>query len=286
MLISLKHRFVFLSNMKAASTTIETSLAPFAEIQRLYPRNSKHFTLSQMAEAFPAILSNPDIRARFVVFGVVRDPRDWILSWFNYRSRAQIADPGHHQHDQYCGHLDFSAFADAVTQAHPPAYAWVEPQYRFLTTNGQLDCDYVIDFDHFDADFDHLTRALGLGRGPDLMRLRNVTDHVRLQRDQVEWDAFAELNAFLAPDVALRAACRSRRATQLETVRDILAAPNVDDLARYAGRLRLMETAKRSVIASHLHGPTKGVTESDLCAQIDALDEQKMFQEIADDWLG
>ena len=281
MLISLKHRFVFLSNMKAASTTIETSLAPFAELQRLYPRNSKHFSLAQMAQAFPAILQNPDVRSRLVVFGVVREPRDWIVSWFNYRSRAQIADPTHHQHDQYCGDMDFEHFARAVTSPAPPPYAWVEPQHHFLGHNGQCACDYVIDFDHFDRDFAQLCDLLGLGTAADVLKVRNVTESRRISADQIDWQALPELTEFLAPDTALRQACLSRQTDQVAHLRQILAKPGFEESARWD----LLGTAQRSVIASALHGPTKGVSEAEMQSQIEGLDQARYFQEIVHDWM-
>ncbi|MFG3487384.1 hypothetical protein [Streptomyces sp. NPDC047972] len=88
MIVSYLHDFAFVSNPKAASTSIENALVAFQERADLDAIDSPGF---YTARHMPAV----DIRARIgpgrwdsmFTFGVVRHPCDWLVSQLTYNYR-------------------------------------------------------------------------------------------------------------------------------------------------------------------------------------------------------
>lgn len=94
MLIGLDSKFVFVANTKTASTSIETALAPVAEIALGGNPARKHVPLHDAIKAHPEIFAQPGQWPRFFFkFGVIRDPLDWIDSWFRYRRSNRVESP-------------------------------------------------------------------------------------------------------------------------------------------------------------------------------------------------
>jgi hypothetical protein len=95
MLIGVKKRFVFVANSKTASTTIESVLTPFAEINRVGSPQRKHISWGRVLEEYSFLFGlrkySPET---FFKFGVIREPADWVRSWFNYRlGNPRVEDP-------------------------------------------------------------------------------------------------------------------------------------------------------------------------------------------------
>lgn len=94
MLISKRHKFLFVANTKAASTSIEAILAPHAEIFGPPGSRGKHLPLARIRHDFRHVFDEPGQSFEsFFRFGVMRDPFDWILSWFRYRQGNQVEAP-------------------------------------------------------------------------------------------------------------------------------------------------------------------------------------------------
>jgi hypothetical protein len=94
MLISVHKRFVFVANTKAASTSIEAVLARHAEISRPGGPQEKHTPLAQVRWDYRFLFTMPDYPFEsFFRFGVMREPLDWIESWFRYRKGNKVASP-------------------------------------------------------------------------------------------------------------------------------------------------------------------------------------------------
>lgn len=92
MLISLSRRFIFISNSKTGSTSFESALDPYAEIRTR--GHAKHQTWREVREAWSFLFDHPDHRPEtFFRFGVVRDPLDWFVSWYNYRLGSEVEWP-------------------------------------------------------------------------------------------------------------------------------------------------------------------------------------------------
>lgn len=86
MLISVRKRFVFIANSKVGSTSIQTILTPYAEINRAGTPQRKHAPWSEVQREYSFLFGNPEYASEtFFKFGVIRESLDWVRSWFNYR---------------------------------------------------------------------------------------------------------------------------------------------------------------------------------------------------------
>jgi len=94
MLISTSKRFIFVANTKTASTAIEHVLAPHAEFHYRGDPRRKHLALSAVTSVAPEIFADPQYRfASFFKFGVMREPIEWITSWYRYRLGNTVESP-------------------------------------------------------------------------------------------------------------------------------------------------------------------------------------------------
>jgi hypothetical protein len=86
MLISLEKRFVLISNSKAGSTSLEEVLSDYAELGLRSTKKGKHIAWTEARRKFHFLFEHPDYPPEsFFRFGVIRDPVDRFVSWYNYR---------------------------------------------------------------------------------------------------------------------------------------------------------------------------------------------------------
>ena len=94
MLIGVEKRFIFVSNTKAASTSVEHLLMPYTEVVCLGNSERKHRPMKKVLTSFPFLFDQPKFQPEsFFRFGVMRHPLEWIQSWYRYRKGNQVADP-------------------------------------------------------------------------------------------------------------------------------------------------------------------------------------------------
>lgn len=210
MLISTGKRFVFVANTKTASTSIEELLRPHADIVLQGNPQRKHMPLAR-ALRDEAPFANGADPASYFKFGVMRDPLEWIGSWFRYRRGNQVAAP-------LPPEMDFAAFwqqADwNLRRGDGSRYLQSD---LFLDHDGQLLADVIIPYDQLDTMMTILGTALGLpallprsnvsaltDTGPlppelrDEMRTFYASDYALLERlDQINASGLARLRAGL-----------------------------------------------------------------------------------------
>ena len=81
MIISDSHDFVFIATTKTGSTSIEKQLSPYKsqhEITHLDGSYNKHCPLKIIYDKFTFI-------ENYFKFAIVRNPFDWVVSWYFYR---------------------------------------------------------------------------------------------------------------------------------------------------------------------------------------------------------
>ena len=90
MLLAPKKGFVFLAMTKSASTAIESAFAPHSDI--VFQTNPfKHTTYEGFTRSLQPFLEDKGFpRADYEVVCVFRDPLDWLLSWWRFRSRKRL----------------------------------------------------------------------------------------------------------------------------------------------------------------------------------------------------
>ena len=102
--------FVFLSTPKTGSTAIENAFAGRAAIAMRQPPALKHMTARGFQRLVAPILEEfGHPRDSYELVCVIREPVDWVASWWRYRSRPEAAGkPG------YTGDMSFDEFAELV----------------------------------------------------------------------------------------------------------------------------------------------------------------------------
>ncbi|SES39188.1 hypothetical protein SAMN04490244_11525 [Tranquillimonas rosea] len=194
MLIGVKKRFVFVANTKAASTSIEAALIDQAEIHRGGSPARKHISLREALREYRFLFGQEEHRPRhFLKFGVMRDPIDWIGSWFRYRKGNKVDQP-------LPAGMTFAEFWQRADWniRRPDGSKHLQGE-RFLGPKGGVMADVILPYHDLETGFARLCEGLGL---PCRLPRRNVS---RLDEigEEIDPDLRAEMRAFYADDYAL-----------------------------------------------------------------------------------
>lgn len=169
MLISHKHRFVFVHIYKNAGSSIRTALLPFTYYNAAHEWTLK---LYQKARARPPLILNPEpCRNKhskvpeivevigkktfddYFSFAVVRNPWDWQVSLYNYMRKT----PMHFQHALA------NVFPDFPTYLRWRCSEEVRFQKDFIySVDGRLLVDFVGRFETIDDDFRIICERIGI----------------------------------------------------------------------------------------------------------------------------
>lgn len=156
MLIFIREKLVFFATPKTASTSVEMALGTTADIRISKLPNAKHTPFrkyKRLLEPFVLTLTGqePDTVA------MIREPVDWLGSWYRYRSRDELAGT-----PNSTAEISFDTFVESYLSDAPPEYARVGSQARFMS-----DKDGVIGMSHLFRyeDLDGLVRFLQMRVG-------------------------------------------------------------------------------------------------------------------------
>lgn len=127
MLIFVKERLVFLSMPKTGTTAWQTALGPRADIVVSDPPELKHAPIYRYDRFFRPIFEKV-CKAKMETLAVVREPIDWLGSWYRYRQRPFLAG----KPNSTLG-ISFDDFVLAYLKGDKPAFANVGSQAKFLT---------------------------------------------------------------------------------------------------------------------------------------------------------
>ena len=128
MLVFWAERLVILSTPKTGSTAIEAALESVAPLAITRPPELKHTPAYRYQRLVRPWLQNSANGAQFTAVALMREPVDWLGSWFRYRQRAELDGTPRSSRG-----LDFAAFAEAYMADPRPAVADVGGQARFLS---------------------------------------------------------------------------------------------------------------------------------------------------------
>lgn len=126
MLVFWEQRLAILATPKTGSTAIESALESLAAVSIQRPPALKHTNVARFRRFVGPYLETA-AGGPFTVVALMREPRDWLGSWYRYRSRDDIPDPAKSTQG-----IDFDAFVQAWCQTPRPGFAQVGSQARFL----------------------------------------------------------------------------------------------------------------------------------------------------------
>ncbi len=126
MLVFYDKRLALLSVPKTGSTAYQTALRDRADIVASGPTDLKHANMRRYDRFFQTMFRKM-FDTEMDVMAIVREPVDWLGSWYRYRTRPELAGHAHSTKD-----LSFEAFLNAYMQSPRPAFADVGCQTEFL----------------------------------------------------------------------------------------------------------------------------------------------------------
>lgn len=148
MLVFWEQRLAILATPKTGSTAIESALEPLATMAIQRPPVLKH-TPVQRFHRFIGPYLEATSGHPFTVVALMREPRDWLGSWFRYRQRDEVAEP-----EKSTAKIDFDRFVNGWCDDPQPAFAAVGSQAKFLQPKGDKGVDHLFRYEEI-ATFVH-----------------------------------------------------------------------------------------------------------------------------------
>ncbi len=145
MLIFWEHRLVFLATPKAGSTAIEVALESLANVNVQQPAELKHVTAGDYARFVAPWLEHAS-GARFSTVALMREPVDWLRSWYRFRLRDDQDTA-----EQAMDGIGFDGFARAYLRPTPPDFAAVGRQTQHLSIGGKPAVERIFRYEDMPA---------------------------------------------------------------------------------------------------------------------------------------
>lgn len=147
MLIFWESRLVFLATPKAGSTAIEAALEALANVAVQRPAALKHADLATYQRHIAPWLHSAT-GDHFTTVALMREPLDWLRSWYRFRQRDDDEDPDHAMTG-----ISFADFAAHYARPDGMDAARVGTQAGFLT-GGDARVDRIFRYENME-DFTH-----------------------------------------------------------------------------------------------------------------------------------
>ena len=186
MLIFWKEKLVILAVAKTGTTAFEDELAPHADVAFRNPPRLKHATAHTMRHGFPKLF-RPENADSFEQVAVMRDPLDWLGSWYRYRQRSFLDGQ-----PQSTSGLSFEAFVKGYLASPRKSFANIGSQAKFLEPrpNGTI-VNHLFRYENLEDAVAFLQSRLGL----------------EISLPQKNVSPYADLTLSKETEAALRAQC-------------------------------------------------------------------------------
>lgn len=161
MLVSFRHRFVFIAVPKCGTTALEAALRPHMPTRLAGPPGVKHAGLRDFDTYLRPLFAEKGFDD-FTTVGAVREPIDWLMSWWRYRSDTEFR-----KNNKYAGHVTFPEFVDAYLSPEPPVFANLHLRHpsELLTHDGRR-ADEIFRYENIDGMVAWLSERLGVELQP------------------------------------------------------------------------------------------------------------------------
>lgn len=191
-------KLVVLAQTKCGSTALARALQADADLAILSPPRMKHTSARRYRRNLEPWVTK-DGAEEFDLFALIREPIDWLGSWYRYRQRPDLV--GDLKSTQG---VSFDEFVTAWMSDERPDFARVGSQSAFLTGGrGRLLVPHLYRYEAFDAALSFLAARLGRPIAPPRV---NVSPKFGLAlSSRVE----ADLRSYAARDFQLWDGARS-----------------------------------------------------------------------------
>lgn len=157
MMVFHKERLAYLAVPKTGTSAVEKALHRRASLVLRDPPGLKHTNARGFESRFRGMFERGKM-ASVQTVAVVREPLDWLGSWYRYRQRAGLSG-----HPNSTENISFDQFVDGYLADKQPPFAEVGSQARFVTDeNGDLLVNHLFGYEDLGPFVIFMQRRLGL----------------------------------------------------------------------------------------------------------------------------
>lgn len=199
MMVFWQAQLAMLAVPKTGTQAYEAALGGIADIVIRHPTNMKHMMARRFRNKFVPLLNDPAAES-IETMAVIREPQDWLGSWYRYRRRPAARMAGNSTEG-----LSFDDFIAAYLSEDQPACARIGSQAKFVSSGaGHVIVDHLFAYDNQPGIRAFLADRLGVDVAPDR---KNVSPIMPLSLSQ---ELAARLRAERSEDFALYASLTKR----------------------------------------------------------------------------
>jgi hypothetical protein len=154
LLVFWEERLAFLATPKTGSTAIAAALESLAAVSIQRPPLLKHTTVHRYRRFVGPYLEAAS-KDTFTVVALMREPRDWLGSWFRFRQREETP------REKSTAGMSFDAFVRAWCQDPRPEFAEVGGQAKFLRPRQGVGVDRLFRYEDIGTFVHFLEDRLG-----------------------------------------------------------------------------------------------------------------------------
>ncbi len=178
MLVFWEEKLVFLAVPKTGTTAIEGALAPRAAMVLRAPPELKHSPVYRYRRFLQPMFAQGGGQPDMETFALVRNPIDWLGSWYRYRRRDETKGTVRSTHE-----VTFDEFVFEYTKGKPAPFANVGSQAKFLTLGDKsLGVDHLYRYDAMDQALAFLAKRLG--KDEIILKQKNVSPEIEISLSQ------------------------------------------------------------------------------------------------------
>lgn len=168
MLVFWAEKLVFLAVPKTGTTALEGALAPRASMVLRDPPQLKHSPVYRYKRFLQPLFAQGGGQDDMETFAMVRNPIDWLGSWYRYRARDEIVGTQNSTRN-----IQFDDFIVEYCKGQPAPFANVGSQAKFLTLGDKS------------IGVNHLYRYEAMPKALDFLKARLKKDEIKLNRKNV-----------------------------------------------------------------------------------------------------
>ena len=206
-------RLVILSQPKTGTTALDNALSPRASIAVHNPPAMKHMQYRKfMKFVAPWIKAQTGLeRSEYEVVSVMREPIDWLGSWYRYRTREQLKEATNRkQRGNYTGAVSFDEFVAEICKPKGERRSFAQigsPCGVALKEDGGIGCDRIFPYEDLSGLHEIIEERT---KRPVDLKLMNVSPEGDMTlseetraRLKAEWSFVFDLHSSLVRDGSL-----------------------------------------------------------------------------------
>lgn len=169
MIISLRQKFIYVSNLKVASTSVLDALKLYADVRIAQSEFGKHLSLRGILKRFNWIFDYIP-REEFFIFSTIRNPLEYLVSLYY----SHKADKFKNNPNLYTGEMDFPEFIDTWVSKNKGQT--IPQSERFLNERNEFELNYLIDFSKVNEQFLEVCGHIGVNNASLGLKNESIKD--------------------------------------------------------------------------------------------------------------